>query len=113
MSESSGGPEFKITLKLLWGRDERSQKGPKRALTVPQIVAAAIEIADAEGLDAVSMRRVAERLNVGAMSLYRYVPGKSELLELMLDAIHAEPDLRSEGPWRDRLERLARETRAL
>ena len=78
--------DFRISLQLLWGRRERGERGPKPGLTVEQIVAAAIELADAEGLEAASMRRVAERLGVGAMSLYRYVPGKTELLDLMLDA---------------------------
>jgi AcrR family transcriptional regulator len=104
---------FELTLKLLWGRRERPPKGPKPALTVPQIVDAAIAVADAEGLEALSMRKVADKLGVGAMSLYRYIPGKSELLELMLDAIHAEHPLHTDGTWRERLERLARETRAM
>ena len=113
MSEPTDGSDFTIGLKLLWGRHERPQRGPKPALTVPEIVTAAIALADAEGLEAVSMRRVAERLGVGAMSLYRYVPGKTELLELMLDAVHAEPALHSEGTWRARLAHLAQETRAM
>jgi AcrR family transcriptional regulator len=113
MSEPSGGSDFKLTLKLLWGTRERAAKGPKPTLTVPRIVEAAIALADSDGLEAVSMRRVADRLNVGAMSLYRYVPGKAELLELMLDTIHAEHALEFSGPWRTRLERLARETRAM
>ena len=54
-----------------------------------QIVEQAIVLADAEGIDNVSMRRVAERLGVGAMSLYRYVPSKAELLDVM-DTIHGE-----------------------
>ena len=55
-----------------------------------KIVAAAIALADEEGLEQLSMRKVAERLGTGAMSLYRYVPSKAELLDLMLDAIHGE-----------------------
>ena len=81
--------DFKITLKILWGVRERGERGPKPGLTVERIVQAAIELADAEGLEAASMRRVADELGVGAMSLYRYVPGKTELLDLMLDAVHA------------------------
>lgn len=106
--------DFRISLQLLWGRSERPARGPKPGLTVERIVAAAIELADAEGLEAVSMRRVAERLGGGAMSLYRYVPGKAELLELMLDAIHGEDAGETpEGSWRERLEWLARRSRAL
>src|SRR5690349_13999069 len=117
MPESTGGSDFRVSLKLLWGKHEPPQRGPKRALTVEQIVEAAIALADAEGIENVSMRRVAERLGVGAMSLYRYVPSKAELLDLMLDTIHAE-HANAEAPadsepWRTRLEWHARQSRAL
>ncbi len=104
--------DFRISLQLLWGRRERNERGPKPGLTVERIVAAAIELADAEGLEAASMRRVADRLGVGAMSLYRYVPGKTELLELMLDTIHGEdPAEAPTGNWREQLAWLARRSR--
>ena len=103
--------DFKITLKILWGVRERGERGPKPGLTVERIVQAAIELADAEGLEAASMRRVAERLGVGAMSLYRYIPGKTELLDLMLDAVHADDSVLTQGDWRTRLEWLARRSR--
>jgi AcrR family transcriptional regulator len=103
---------FHISLKLLWGRTERGARGPRPGLTVERIVQAAIELADAEGLEAASIRRVAERLGVGAMSLYRYIPGKAELLDLMFDTVHAgEPPPAADG-WRTRLEWLARDSRA-
>jgi AcrR family transcriptional regulator len=103
--------DFKITLQILWGRSERKGRGPKPALTVEQIVQAAVELADEEGLEAASMRRVADRLGVGAMSLYRYVPGKTELLDLMLDAVHADDSVMPEAEWRSQLEWLARRSR--
>ena len=103
--------DFKITLKILWGVRERGERGPKPGLTVERIVQAAIELADAEGLEATSMRRVADKLGVGAMSLYRYVPGKAELLDLMLDAVHADDSEAPEGDWRTQLEWLARRSR--
>jgi AcrR family transcriptional regulator len=104
--------DFKVSLELLWGRRDRRERGPRPTLTVEQIVKTAIELADAEGLEAASMRRVAERLNVGAMSLYRYVPGKAELLELMLDAVYGEdPQPLPEGGWRARLTHLAGRSR--
>ena len=103
--------DFKITLKILWGVRERGERGPKPGLTVERIVQAAIELADAEGLEATSMRRVADKLGVGAMSLYRYVPGKSELLDLMLDAVHADDSVMPVGDWRSQLEWLARRSR--
>ncbi|WP_324192710.1 TetR/AcrR family transcriptional regulator [Nocardia transvalensis] len=72
------------TIALLWGLHP---KPGRKGLTVAAIVAAGIELADAEGLDAVTMRRVAERLGVGAMSLYTHVPGKTDLIDLMQDAV--------------------------
>jgi len=109
--EFTGGGEPRISLQLLWKRRERPARGPKPGLTVDAIVRAAIAIADAEGLEAVSMRRVAQELGAGTMSLYRHVPGKAELLELMLDAVIGEepaPDPLPEG-WRARLELFARD----
>jgi len=116
MPESTGGSNFQISLKLLWGTKERAPRGKKPGLTIEQIVEAAIALADEEGIENVSMRRVAERLGAGAMSLYRYVPSKAELLDLMLDTIHAEhvqatpPDT---DQWRTMLEWHARQSRAL
>lgn len=100
---------------LLWGTQKSPTRGPKPGLSVERIVRAAIEVADAEGLGALSMRRVADRLGVGAMSLYTYVPGKAELLDVMLDTVFGEvvqPDGAVEG-WRARLEFRAREDWAL
>jgi AcrR family transcriptional regulator len=110
MRDESGRGDPERTLELLWGTREPSTRGPKPGLTVEQIVRAAIAIADAEGLDALSMRRLAGELGVGTMSLYRYVPGKAELVDLMLDAIHvdsAQPDAGVTG-WRALLEYYAR-----
>lgn len=112
MPESTGDSDFKISLQLLWGRRERGTRGPKPGLTTDQIVKTAIQLADEEGLEALSMRRVAERLGAGAMSLYRYVPSKAELLDLMLDTIHGDdPAPAQQGDWRQRLEALARHGR--
>lgn len=99
------------TFELLWGLREEPTRGPKPSLSVEQIVQAAIEIADSNGLEAVSMRRVAEQFGVTTMSLYRYVPSKNDLLELMLDVIAAPgPDL-AQMPehWRDALHWWARQ----
>lgn len=102
------------TMALLWGRQERPNRGPKPTLSVEAIVAAAIKVADSEGLAALSMRRVAEALGAGTMSLYTHVPGKAELLELMLDAAMGEgqplPD--DFDGWRAALEWFARESLA-
>ncbi|WP_326846203.1 TetR/AcrR family transcriptional regulator [Streptomyces kaniharaensis] len=78
---------------LIWLRPERTGRGPRPAHSRASIAAAAIGIADAEGLDAASMRRVAAALGAGTMSLYNYVPKKEHLLDLMLDAAVGEYEL--------------------
>jgi AcrR family transcriptional regulator len=79
------------SMALLWRTPgARTGPGPKPGLSVDAIVAAAIAVADADGLAGLSMRAVAERLGVTAMALYTYVPGKNELLDLMYDGAHAE-----------------------
>lgn len=109
-TEYSGSGDPTRTMELLWGVRGRPRRGPKPRLTTEQITRAAIEVADAEGLSALSMRRVAERLGVGAMSLYTYVPGKAELIDLMVDAVYGERSgpVETPGGWRERLERVAR-----
>ncbi|ONI86020.1 TetR family transcriptional regulator [Saccharothrix sp. ALI-22-I] len=88
-------------VELLWG--ERS------ALTLERIVGAAVEVADAEGLAGLSMRKVAERLDFTTMSLYRHVPGRDHLVDLMRDAVLGEPPPAIPGGgWRARLEAFAR-----
>ena len=92
-------------LDLLWGRRERGKRGPRAGLSAGAIAAAAIRLADAEGLEAVSMARVAHELGFTTMSLYRHVASKDELLQLMWNAsaLGAE-DLVLEGDgWRPRL----------
>jgi AcrR family transcriptional regulator len=114
-TDYSGSGDPARSLPLLWRDHKRPTRGPRPGLTVDQIVAAAIELADAEGLEALSMRRVAEPLGVGTMSLYTYVPGKAELLDVMLDTVLAEqarPD-EAAGGWRAGLERRAGEDWAL
>ncbi|MFJ6985195.1 MULTISPECIES: TetR/AcrR family transcriptional regulator [unclassified Streptomyces] len=113
-AETSGSGDLVRTLELLWDTGKRPSRGPKPGLTLERIVETAVAVADREGLDAVSMRRVATELGTGAMSLYRYVPGKAELLDLMLDRVQRPgPDGLGEGGWRTALETLARATLAL
>lgn len=98
------------SLKLLWEGLPAPEKGPRPKLSLDQIIVAAIELADSHGVEALSMRALAKELGVGTMSLYRYVPSKTELLNLMLDSVTApQPqDLPSdEHHWLQRLEALA------
>src|SRR3954464_11401972 len=94
---------------LLWGRRAPGSRGPKPGLSIDAIVAAAISIANAEGLDAVSMARVAKAVGFTPMSLYRYVSNKDELLQLMWNAsADGIVDFKPEGiGWRARLSHWA------
>jgi AcrR family transcriptional regulator len=102
-------------LDVLWGARERPRRERRNGLSVERIVDAAIELADADGLEAVSMARVAERLGFTAMALYRHVGGKDELLVLMQDAAVGPPPPFDEslGGWRPRLERWCTELLAV
>jgi AcrR family transcriptional regulator len=95
-TEQGGGRDLGRSLELLWGDRTRPPRGRPAALSLDRVVTAAVEVADelsrTEGLDALSMRSIATRLGVGTMSLYRYVPGKSELLDLMLDHVIDVPE---------------------
>lgn len=104
------------SLELLWDGLPEPEKGPKPKLTLEQIVSAGVELADSEGIDALSMRRLATDLGVGTMSLYRYVPSKTELLNLMLDAVVGPSAARMTAPhrgWREFLTATAYEGRQL
>lgn len=92
-------------LDLLWGRRGRGQRGPKPGLSIDAIVAAAVRLADAEGLEAVSMAHVAKQLGFTTMSLYRHVSSKEELLQLMWNATAqgAEELVIAGDDWRSRL----------
>jgi AcrR family transcriptional regulator len=88
---------------------------PRRAaaLSRDEIVRAAISVADAEGPDAVSMRRIAREVNAGTMSLYWHVASKEELLDLMIDTVQGEQQApEPSGDWRADLRMLARNARA-
>ena len=101
------------TLQLLWGTAPAPKRGPKARLALADVVSAAIEIADREGLSAVTTRRVAEAVGISAMSIYTYVPGKDELLDLMIDAVLGEIEPPTGATWRDRLASVARQNWAL
>ncbi|WP_406691412.1 TetR/AcrR family transcriptional regulator [Saccharopolyspora sp. ID03-671] len=96
-------------VQLLWGDTSRAPRGPKPTLSLQRIVDEAVRLADAEGLEALSMQRLAAELGAGTMSLYRYVPSKDDLICLMLDtAIGAPPEIGRRTGWRSAMETWAR-----
>ncbi|MFF3318590.1 TetR/AcrR family transcriptional regulator [Streptomyces sp. NPDC003035] len=100
---------------VIWARPERTGRGPKPAYSRADIVAAAVRLADADGIDALSMRRIAAEIGCGTMSLYNYVPRKEDLYELMVDAVSGEYDLPDppSGDWRADMFQVAREARGI
>lgn len=112
-TENKGLGDPSRTIATLWGTRPTPRRGPKHTLTTAQVVTAAIEIADGDqDLAALSMRRVAEALDVGTMSLYTYIASRDELLEVMLDTVYAEAvhQLKAGGSadgWQDGLSRVA------
>ncbi|MDA0563836.1 TetR/AcrR family transcriptional regulator [Streptomonospora sp. S1-112] len=94
---------------LLW---REQPPAPRSGITTRQVVALAVDLADREGVDAVTIRRVAEEAGVTAMALYPHIGGRSELLELMFDHVAGQTYERAPAPvaahWRERLEAVAR-----
>ncbi|GIF70767.1 TetR/AcrR family transcriptional regulator [Asanoa siamensis] len=90
--------------KLLWEPAPAPRRGPRPAFTLADIARAGIEIADRDGLAALTMQRVADQLGVTKMALYRYVPGKAELVALMLDLGLGEPPALRGRDWRTDLD---------
>ncbi|GAA3574931.1 hypothetical protein GCM10022222_69350 [Amycolatopsis ultiminotia] len=114
--------QFDRTLALLWrdrtgGEPAEPARGRRPTLTIGRIVAAAVAVADADGLAATSMHRVARELGAGTMTLYTYVPGKVELVDLMVDEVLVERQLPAPGEprtgdWRAQVKLYAERTRA-
>jgi AcrR family transcriptional regulator len=107
--QASREPALPASIAAAWGLRERPARGPKPGLSLERIVAAAVAVARAEGVEAVSMSRVAKELGSSPMSLYRYVAAKDELLALMVDAALGDTPgapARGEG-WRAGIERWA------
>jgi len=98
-------PELPRGIALAWGVAANPQRGPKREMSVERIVDAAVELADADGIGAVSMAAVAAALGFTTMSLYRYVSAKDDLLLLMQEQATGLPpeSIREREGWRDRL----------
>ncbi|MFC7918460.1 TetR/AcrR family transcriptional regulator [Streptomyces cinereoruber] len=104
---AGGGSFLPPAVEAAWGVRERPSKGPRPSLTLDRIVGAAVSLASTEGLDAVSMGRVAKELGVSTMSLYRYVSAKSELYVLMQEAATGAPPDHLPPPGADWREALA------
>ncbi|MFE1365480.1 TetR/AcrR family transcriptional regulator [Streptomyces anulatus] len=107
--------EHAEAVRLLWGPHPKPTRGPRPRLDLARIAQAGIEVADSEGFADVSMQRVAAQLGVTKMALYRYVPGKAELVALMIDAaIGPYPTAKKvHGGWREQLEDWARQLTAV
>lgn len=100
--------EVSRVVALAWGAEAAPQRGPKRELSLERIVEAAIEIADSEGLQAVTMQRVAKTFGYTTMAMYRYVANKDDLQRLMVDAAGRGITAVDDEDWRLGLEQLAR-----
>ncbi|EOD59839.1 TetR/AcrR family transcriptional regulator [Amycolatopsis vancoresmycina] len=117
--ERSGAEDIDRTLALLWrarGGTPEPTRGRRPTLTIERIVAAAVAVADADGLAAASMHRVAKELGAGTMTLYTYVPGKAELVDLMVDDVLVGrrlpgPGEPRPGDWRAQVALYAERTR--
>jgi AcrR family transcriptional regulator len=117
MSPSEPGelPEVPRILRLLWGLEQPTSRGPKRGLSLQVIADAGVRLADMEGLGSVSMSRVAADLGFSTMALYRYVDSKDDLLLAMANAAFGVPELPCRHPrtgWRARMEDWAYANRA-
>lgn len=107
--EFAGGGDPRRSIDLLWGLAEPGRRGPKPRYSVEQVVEAAIAVADAEGLQAISVRRIAQELGVSPMAVYTYVPSKAELVGLMFDKVLGESGETAiaDQDWREALRILA------
>ncbi|MFD9961790.1 TetR/AcrR family transcriptional regulator [Amycolatopsis sp. NPDC058986] len=121
-TEHCGGGDPDKVLPLLWRtsrpEDGRPVLGRRPGLNVDEVLAAALDVADVHGLSVLSMSKVAKSLGVGTMTLYTYVPGKAELIDLMVDRVLRERALplgnapKPKG-WRAQLELYADRTRTM
>ncbi|MGY6657412.1 TetR/AcrR family transcriptional regulator [Amycolatopsis sp. TRM77291] len=109
MTDEGGAP---ATLSRLWRQAERPTRGRPSVLDIDSVVAAAVGLADREGVANVTLASVAKDLGVTKMSLYRHIGSKAELLELMADfAIGDPPPVEPAGDWRAELTTLAEANR--
>lgn len=113
-SDCGGENEDQIDKMLLWMRPQRASRGRQPTYSRDQIADAGIKLADLEGLEAASMRRVAAEIGTRATSLYRYVRSKEELLDLMVDRVTGERGVpKPTGRWREDLRTIGHHMRAM
>lgn len=112
---ASGNDSTDRMIRLVWRHqlgEEEGTRGPRKKWTLDQVVDTAIDYADAKGIDGLSMRKIAEELGTSAASLYTYVPGRDELLGLMIDQVMGRTELPPHsGPVRQRLRTISDLTR--
>ena len=104
------------TVRLLWGVPQPGRRrGPRPGLGVADVVERAVALADADGLEAVTIRRLAEQVGVAPMTVYGYVPSREVLLDLMVDQVHLAMERPPWGRtgWRTRVRRVAEANRDL
>jgi AcrR family transcriptional regulator len=107
-------PADKQPFSSVWTRPQR-QRREQPALSREQIVSAALRLLDADGIDALSMRKLGTRLNAGATSMYTHVANKDELIELVVDEVYGEVEAPRTGDgtgWRAAITRCAHSTRS-
>jgi AcrR family transcriptional regulator len=100
MLDRQGGSPLSHGLALVWGFPSPARRGPKPAHTVADVVAAAMALADEEGVAGLSLQRIARRLDLTPTALYRYVSSKDELVMLVVDAGAGAPPAELPGTWR-------------
>ncbi|MFE6779564.1 TetR/AcrR family transcriptional regulator [Streptomyces sp. NPDC057702] len=115
MPDDAGPATSGVDPERLWLRSTASRRGRRPSFSRAAITVAAVALADAEGIEAVTMRRVAAEVGAGVMSLYSYAPDKETLLELMVDHVSGELSTAppGTGDWRTDLKDLAHRQRAL
>ncbi|GLY63992.1 TetR/AcrR family transcriptional regulator [Amycolatopsis taiwanensis] len=91
MTNDSKEPDLQRSLTLLWSGRAKGRRGPRPQLTVERIAQAAVRIADADGLEALSMHRIAAELGYSTMSIYNHIPSKDLLLEVVADVAAGKP----------------------
>jgi AcrR family transcriptional regulator len=108
-------PDLRRRSELMWDDRSRPTRGPKPGVTPDDVVQAAIQIADEEGLSAVTMHAVAARLGFTTMAIYRYFPNKEALYDAIVDAGMGRPPVSNEprGNWRAEVARWAHAKRAM